>query len=68
MELRVPVMLNGDCCANLEWAPDDSRILGTPTDAVGKPMQQLIIDPETGVTQPAPWTSSSDPTWQRLAL
>ncbi|MDF2736001.1 MAG: biopolymer transporter Tol [Chloroflexota bacterium] len=68
VELRVPVMLNGDCCANLEWAPDDSRILGTPTDAVGKPMQQLIIDPETGVTQPAPWTSSSDPTWQRLAL
>ena len=67
VELRVSAVLNGDCCANWEWAPDDSVILGTPTDAAGQPMQQVIIDPETGVTHPAPWTSNSDPTWQRLA-
>ena len=66
VELRVSAVLDGECCANWEWAPDDSLILGTPADAVGKPMQQLITDPETGVTRPAPWTSTSDPTWQRL--
>ena len=67
VEFRVPRAFNGNCCANWEWAPDDSRVLGTPANAAGEPVQQVIIDPETGVTQPAPWTSTSDPTWQRLA-
>lgn len=55
------------CCPFSEWAPDDSRILVTPSDADGKPGQQLIIDPVTGETQVAPWNTTSDPTWQRLA-
>src|SRR5688572_6144583 len=62
VELRTSFVFDGECCANWEWAPDDSRILGTPADTAGKPMQQLIIDPETGVSVPAPWTSTSDPT------
>ena len=59
-----PVM---DCCAFWEWAPDDSKILGTPTGTGGVPLQQVIIDPGGGGTQTAPWTSASDPAWQRLA-
>lgn len=57
----------GECCATWKWSPDDTQILGTPTDALGRPMHQVIIDPLTGRSRPAPWTSTSDPTWQRLA-
>lgn len=67
IEIPYPGFVNGACCATFEWAPDDSLILATPTDDLGKPIQQVIIDPETGETRPAPWTSNSDPTWQRLA-
>ncbi len=67
VELRYPGIINGVCCVDWEWAPDDSRILVTPMEAQGKPGQQAIIDPVTGETRPAPWTSTSDPTWQRLA-
>ena len=57
----------GDHDAFAEWAPDDSRILVTPVDALGQPGQQLIIDPLTGETRVAPWATTSDPTWQRRA-
>jgi hypothetical protein len=42
-------------------------MLVTPADATGRPGQQVIIDSGTGETRVAPWTSTSDPTWQRLA-
>jgi len=67
VEIRYPGVVNGDCCPNWEWAPDDSRILGIPIDAQGNPGQQVFINPVTGETQAAPWTSTSDPTWQRRA-
>jgi Tol biopolymer transport system component len=55
------------CCAYWEWSPDDSKIFGRPVDNAGLPMQQVIIDPRGGGSQAAPWTSISDPAWQRVA-
>jgi dipeptidyl aminopeptidase/acylaminoacyl peptidase len=56
----------GECCATFEWAPDDSKILATPTDIVGRPLPQVILDLETRGTHAAPWTATTDPTWQRV--
>lgn len=56
-----------DCCTAWEWAPDDSLILGTPTDDIGQRLDQVLLDPATGTTRTVPWNSSSHPTWQRLA-
>ncbi|HZM72792.1 MAG TPA: hypothetical protein VFC71_05400 [Candidatus Polarisedimenticolia bacterium] len=50
-----------------EWAPDDTAILVTPTGAGDSPLPQLLIDPLTGASRPAPWAATSQPTWQRLA-
>jgi hypothetical protein len=49
------------------WAPDDSSILGTPTDASGNVLDQVILDPVTRTTRTLPWASVSQPSWQRLA-
>jgi len=67
IEIRYAGIVNGDCCAAWEWAPDDSKILGTPTDILGQPTQQVILDPVTGESRAAPWATTSDPAWQRLA-
>ena len=67
IEIPYPGIINGECCADWEWSPDDSWILVQPTDAAGLPMQQVIVDPLMGTARPAPWTSTSDPTVQRLA-
>jgi Tol biopolymer transport system component len=67
IEIPYPGRINGGCCADWEWSPDDSTILVTPTDSRGQPLQQVIVDPLTGTVSSAPWTSTSDPTWQRLA-
>ncbi len=67
IEFRSQDTFNGNCCSTWQWAPDDSRIFGTPTDAQGDPLQQMILDPATGEVRRAPWTSTSDPTWQRRA-
>jgi len=67
IEIPYPGLINGGCCADWEWSPDDSLILVTPTNGLGRPMQQVIVDPVMGTVRPAPWTSTSDPTWQRLA-
>ena len=67
IEIPYPGRINGECCADWEWSPDDSWILVQPTDASGIPMQQVIVDPQMGTARPAPWTSTSDPTVQRLA-
>jgi dipeptidyl aminopeptidase/acylaminoacyl peptidase len=58
---------NATCCPRFEWAPDDSSILATPADTSGGPLQQLLWDPVSGASRPAPWSSTSDPAWQRLA-
>jgi Tol biopolymer transport system component len=58
------------CCANAyEWAPDDSVILMTPIGFGGAqlPLQQILIDPVTGASRPAPWVATSAPAWQRRA-
>jgi hypothetical protein len=56
-----------ECCGYFEWAPDDTSILGRPAGATGRPEQQVIIDPTTGTHRTAPWASTSDPAWQRVA-
>jgi WD40 repeat protein len=61
------LMLNGECCASFEWAPDDSAILWTPVDEFGSPSAQRLIDPNTGEVRSAPWGAISDPAWQRVA-
>ncbi len=55
------------CCTAWAWAPDDSLILGTPTDVSGSPLDQVLLDPTTGTARTAPWISESQPTWQRIA-
>jgi Tol biopolymer transport system component len=66
-EIPYAGIINAGCCAAWEWAPDDSKILGTPIDSNGEPLQQVIVDPVARVIATAPWTTTSDPTWQRLA-
>ncbi len=50
-----------------EWAPDDSLILGTPSNASGAFLNQVLLDPVAGTSRTLPWTSVSQPSWQRLA-
>jgi WD40-like Beta Propeller Repeat len=67
IEIPYQGIVNDECCATWEWAPDDSKILGTPADATGQPRQQVIVDPLTSEFRQAPWSSTSDPAWQRVA-
>jgi hypothetical protein len=67
VEFEYSSTINAECCSEWEWAPDDSFILGTPTDAVGQRLDQVLLDPMTGTSMAVPWSSSSHPTWQRLA-
>ena len=55
------------CCAAWMWSPDDSELLGRPAPIGIEPSQPVIIDAVTGKSRLAPWTATSDPTWQRLA-
>ncbi len=50
-----------------EWAPDDTSVLGTPIDASGATLPQLLLDPVAGTSRTPPWASVSQPSWQRLA-
>ena len=50
-----------------EWAPDDTSILGTPADASGNVLDQVLLDPVNGTSRTVPWASVSQPSWQRLA-
>jgi dipeptidyl aminopeptidase/acylaminoacyl peptidase len=50
-----------------EWAPDDTSILGTPADASGNLLDQVLLDPVNGTSRTLPWASVSQPSWQRLA-
>jgi hypothetical protein len=67
VEIPYAGSLVGSCCGYFEWAPDDSVILGRSTDDTGRPDQQVIIDPAALTYRTAPWTSTSDPAWQRRA-
>jgi dipeptidyl aminopeptidase/acylaminoacyl peptidase len=67
IELRFPGDVQPECCAAWAFAPDDTVILGTPTDKSGAPLAQVLWDPMTGEVKPAPWGASSPPSWQRLA-
>ena len=49
------------------WAPDDSSILGTPTDASDNVLDQVMLDPVTHTSRTLPWVSVSQPSWQRIA-
>ncbi len=54
--------------SRFEWAPDDSAILLTQgVQDPDQPLQQLLIDPDTGDARPAPWTATAPPAWQRVA-
>ena len=56
------------CCDNFfEWSPADTSILFLPQDVRGHRVPQLIIDPTTGATTPAPWGATSLPAYQRRA-
>jgi Tol biopolymer transport system component len=67
IEIAYPGVINQGCCSAWEWAPDDTSILGTPTDVGGWPLQQVKLDPKTGTTSDVSWSTTSAPTWQRLA-
>ena len=67
IEMTWPAGFNLDCCNGWAFAPDDSFILGLPTTASGRPAQQLIVDPATGVMSEARWAATSNPAIQRLA-
>jgi Tol biopolymer transport system component len=56
------------CCDTVyEWSPDDTAILIAPNGASEDAAQQLLVDPITGASRPAPWASTSLPAWQRRA-
>ena len=67
VELRYAGDPNAEGISAWAWAPDDSTILGTPTDKTGAPLAQVLWDPMTGEMTPAPWGATSPPSWQRLA-
>jgi hypothetical protein len=67
IEIDYPGVANAECCSTWEWAPDDSRILGLPTDATGAFMKQVLLDPVAGTSETVPWESVSLPSWQRRA-
>jgi dipeptidyl aminopeptidase/acylaminoacyl peptidase len=56
-----------NCCGGHEWAPDDSTILASTGAFSHEAVSQLVIDPETGAVNTAPWAAGSPPSWQRLA-
>ena len=66
LEIDEAAIRDGNCCSTWEWAPDDSVILGVPADNAGAPREQVRIDPVTGVVTAVPWSTSSQPSWQRL--
>jgi Tol biopolymer transport system component len=59
--------VTGCCDTETEWAPDDRFILVSPEDLDGNFTQNLLLDPSTGLTKPAPWAATTTPDWQRLA-
>ena len=68
IEINYPGAIQEGCCIDAEWAPDDTSILVTHTSAAGLALEQVMLDPTSGTTSNVPWsTTTSRPTWQRLA-
>jgi len=67
VEVPYPGTIQANCCYSWTWSPDDTMIIGNPIDATGQALQQVIIDVEAGTIRPAPWESTDDPVWQRVA-
>jgi Tol biopolymer transport system component len=67
IEIHYPGSILAECCSSWAWAPDDSLILGSPTDPAGRPLDQVMLDPVDGTSRTLPWSSVSIPSWQRLA-
>jgi hypothetical protein len=63
IEIQYPGAIDTAGVSAWEWAPDDSSILGKPTSAAS----QVLLDPVAGTSRTLPWTSISQPSWQRLA-
>jgi dipeptidyl aminopeptidase/acylaminoacyl peptidase len=67
IEIPYPGGMENTSPSDWEWAPDDSVILGTPADASGNLLDQVLLDPVGGTSRTLPWASVSRPSWQRLA-
>jgi hypothetical protein len=67
VEVAPAGMVETGCCAAWMWSPDDSKLIGRQTALRGGPLPQIVIDVASKQAAPAGWTSTSDPTWQRLA-
>ena len=67
LEIPYPGGMNTGAVSDWEWAPDDSSILGTPTNVSGTMLDQVLLDPVTGTSRTLPWASVSQPSWQRVA-
>ena len=67
LEIPYPGGIDTGSMTDWAWAPDDSSILGTPTSTSGTRLDQIILDPVAGTSRTAPWTSVSQPSWQRVA-
>ena len=59
--------LTGCCDTVYAWAPDDKSVLMSPEDLTGQTTGQLLLDPASGASRPAPWAATGDPAWQRVA-
>ena len=67
IEIPYPGGMGTPDVSDWEWAPDDTSILGTPADASGNLLHQVLLDPVNGTSRTLPWASVSQPSWQRLA-
>jgi len=67
IEIDYSAVIPPACCPEWEWAPDDLAILGIAPDLTGSLAVQVLLDPVEGTATAVPWTTSSLPTWQRLA-
>jgi hypothetical protein len=66
-ELARAASVETECCAAWIFSPDDSQLLGRPGTASGQGAQQVTIDIATKSARATTWTTTSNPTWQRVA-
>ena len=67
VEIDYPGAIQQGCCTAWEWAPDDTWILGTPTNAAGAALDQVRLDPISGGSGTVTWKGVSPPSIQRVA-
>ena len=66
VEIPYPGGIGTPAVSAWEWAPDDKSILGTPADASGTILDQVLLDPVAGTSRTPSWATAGQPTWQRL--